>query len=225
MGYKPCLPFCVSGSNDQLPFGILMSKGICSRCGKLRRVAVRQPDGGALCCDCYSVTHKEICAICGKLHRVTARLPDGRAQCGRCFSVEHKERCSKCGEIRCVASRQGGVLCATCYTYASPDRVYAKYKSAAKTRGRDFLVSVEEFTVAFLSPCAYCGEKSDRMGIDRVDSSLGYVPGNIVSCCSCCNTMKSDLTVEEFQSHISKIHEQFCSKIKTGLIQPLRRVS
>ena len=35
-------------------------------------------------------------------------------------------------------------------------------------------------------------------GIDRVDSNKGYLLDNIVPCCTSCNTLKSNLTLEEF---------------------------
>jgi hypothetical protein len=36
-------------------------------------------------------------------------------------------------------------------------------------------------------PCAYCGripEQNKVWGLDRIDSSLGHIPGNLVPCCS-----------------------------------------
>jgi len=36
-------------------------------------------------------------------------------------------------------------------------------------------------------PCAYCGripEQGKVWGLDRIDSSLGHIPGNLVPCCS-----------------------------------------
>ena len=36
-------------------------------------------------------------------------------------------------------------------------------------------------------PCAYCGripEQNKVWGLDRIDSALGHVPGNLVPCCS-----------------------------------------
>ena len=57
------------------------------------------------------------------------------------------------------------------------------------------------------SPCYYCGEMDKRRikinddyvdlvinGIDRVDNSIGYIYGNVVSCCRSCNTKKGAVT-------------------------------
>lgn len=45
------------------------------------------------------------------------------------------------------------------------------------------------------------------VSIDRVDSNAGYTAGNIVLCCAIINSMKLDLTVEEFKKYIKLIHE------------------
>lgn len=38
-----------------------------------------------------------------------------------------------------------------------------------------------------------------KVTVDRVDSSVGYTPNNVVLCCSIVNTMKTNLGVEEFR--------------------------
>ena len=43
--------------------------------------------------------------------------------------------------------------------------------------------------------------------LDRVDSSKGYVKGNVVLCTWITNTMKSDLTLKQFKDTIVKIYE------------------
>lgn len=35
-------------------------------------------------------------------------------------------------------------------------------------------------------------------GLDRVDSALGYVYGNVVPCCGGCNGMKSNHSLDQF---------------------------
>ena len=62
-----------------------------------------------------------------------------------------------------------------------------------------------------MSPCFYCGaEKSnhkvtknckegfDHNGIDRIDSSKGYTPDNVVPCCKICNKAKMDMDQKDF---------------------------
>lgn len=42
-------------------------------------------------------------------------------------------------------------------------------------------------------------------GVDRVDSTKGYVADNMVPCCSVCNKLKMELEREEFLKHIYRI--------------------
>ena len=42
-------------------------------------------------------------------------------------------------------------------------------------------------------------------GIDRVDSSKGYLPNNVVACCTTCNRMKLDHSRNEFITHLKSI--------------------
>lgn len=51
--------------------------------------------------------------------------------------------------------------------------------------------------------CHYCGGTAG--GIDRVDSSRGYVVGNTVPCCRTCNNMKSDTTLEAWLEQMRTI--------------------
>jgi hypothetical protein len=44
-------------------------------------------------------------------------------------------------------------------------------------------------------------------GIDRIDSSKGYIKGNVLSCCRTCNVAKSDMNYDRFIEHINKIYK------------------
>jgi len=85
------------------------------------------------------------------------------------------------------------------------------YKNGARRRNIRFELSLKEFDEITKRFCVYCGGFSDSeienfCGIDRLDSSLGYVEGNVVPCCWMCNDMKGTLTSKEFINHIKKIH-------------------
>ena len=96
----------------------------------------------------------------------------------------------------------------------------ARHSSAR--RGRSFDMTVEQFGELMSQPCHYCGgdpatsvgysgrrtHKGLRNGIDRVDSSVGYVPSNCVPCCKYCNYAKRDRSVTDFLAHVSAIHHQ-----------------
>lgn len=78
----------------------------------------------------------------------------------------------------------------------TPKGRFAQYKGGAKRRGLIFDISLKEFIKITSSKCHYCGE--DGYGVDRLDSTIGYIKGNIVSACSTCNLMKQSMSEQEF---------------------------
>lgn len=73
----------------------------------------------------------------------------------------------------------------------------ARYKMAAisaNKRKKVFTLSLEEYAAEIQKPCYYCnghlGKVEMGIGLDRLDNSVGYITGNIVSCCRVCNTIK-----------------------------------
>ena len=85
--------------------------------------------------------------------------------------------------------------------------VYTTYKKGAKKRGLILGITFNEFVKILNKPCYYCGEKG--YGIDRLDSSMGYLKDNIVSCCSMCNYMKQSYTEEQFIEQCTKISDKW----------------
>lgn len=51
------------------------------------------------------------------------------------------------------------------------------------------------------------------MSIDRIDNSKGYIKGNVVWVSSIVNSMKNDLTEDEFVYVINLIYENIVKKI------------
>jgi hypothetical protein len=98
------------------------------------------------------------------------------------------------------------------------NRIYNTYRSNAKTKGREFSISKELLSTLLQQPCTYCGRIGQSSftygdftllynGIDRVDSSRGYVKDNVTTCCSRCNRGKLDLSVEEFKNWIEIVYD------------------
>jgi hypothetical protein len=79
------------------------------------------------------------------------------------------------------------------------------YKSAAKVRSLSFNLTFEQFMTFWQKPCFYCGNAIEKIGIDRVDTKNGYSMDDCVSCCSICNRMKMDHSVEKFLEHCRRI--------------------
>jgi hypothetical protein len=78
-------------------------------------------------------------------------------------------------------------------------------KKEAQKRGLEFSISDDEAWALCSGSCYYCGGFDDLNGIDRIDSTKGYIGGNCVSCCKLCNSAKGDLSTDDFIEHILNI--------------------
>lgn len=89
--------------------------------------------------------------------------------------------------------------------------LYDHYKSGARKRELDFQISHEDLKRTCQQNCYLCNkppsERKGRIkhgtpiitnGLDRLNSDLGYVEGNIAACCFKCNRMKNDTPLNEF---------------------------
>lgn len=81
---------------------------------------------------------------------------------------------------------------------------YKGYVTRAMNKSLPMTITQKEFDLIISLPCNYCGNLINN-GIDRIDSSLGYVLDNCQPCCPKCNTMKWTFTDEELITHIKKI--------------------
>jgi hypothetical protein len=149
--------------------------------------------------------------------------------------------CTKCkvsknpGEFSRDSKRKDGRCpqCKTCrraYRTANADALKAQrqiykdkpmsrfntYKASAKYRGYDWELSYAEFMVHWKKSCVHCDSAIETIGLDRIDPEKPYESTNVEPCCFNCNRMKSDLTTEDFLSHIRKIinHTDFPMKSK-----------
>lgn len=101
-------------------------------------------------------------------------------------------------------------------------QMYRSYRQAATLRGFVFGLSQDEFKSLTKQDCYYCGIRPQQSyeikandtapyiynGVDRLNSSNGYVLGNVVPCCGFCNRMKMDSNLEEFLSKIKSIFQK-----------------
>lgn len=98
------------------------------------------------------------------------------------------------------------------------NRTYNGYKQAAKSKGRDFELTREEFKSLIDDDCHYCGcapfntmrsrthgDDYKYNGIDRKDNSLGYIVSNCVTACAICNQAKHRFSYDEFMVWINRI--------------------
>lgn len=118
------------------------------------------------------------------------------------------------------------------YTKAQLLYVNAEYtycKNAAKTRMLEFSLSYDQFLQLIVDKCHYCGivpqlpteytnvlhvdrTQHHRNGIDRLDSSIGYVTQNCVTACETCNLAKNDMHIDSFLAWIARVYNH-----QTGL--------
>ena len=94
--------------------------------------------------------------------------------------------------------------------------LYSYYTRNALRRGLEFSLTNEEFREFTQKSCFYCGKppamrvKRDsgnggktngsytHNGVDRMNSKIGYVLNNCVSCCKICNRAKRDMDIQDF---------------------------
>jgi hypothetical protein len=81
----------------------------------------------------------------------------------------------------------------------------SSYKVRAKQKDLPFEISEEQYTGFLSSACYYCHRMTGANGIDRKDNTLGYTIDNCVACCSDCNYMKKNSSVECFVAHCFRI--------------------
>jgi hypothetical protein len=97
-----------------------------------------------------------------------------------------------------------------------PEERFKRFKRAARERGIEVLISYKDWlTIITNSFCHYCkGALPNKgSGIDRIDSSAGYVLENCRSCCGTCNTAKFRMTDPEFKLWIIKVYSWAVERI------------
>jgi hypothetical protein len=184
----------------------------CARCGK----DVRK----------RSDNHSAYCISCGR----------SRAWDGRRLSDSIKRECVKCGKeitLKRKSWLNGTKMCPVCrsshaklkYGEATFNAIYNRYKGGAKKKGLEFKITKNKFKIIAKEKCFYCGKTPSNTkaslynngdfiynGIDRIDSSKGYVMGNIVSCCKDCNYAKNILSQKDFYKLIENIYNNLKNK-------------
>lgn len=90
---------------------------------------------------------------------------------------------------------------------------HRKYHNVKEDKEKNFIDITEEYLNDLYKQqegkCYYSGiefNKDYRPSVDRLDSSKGYIKGNVVICEDKINRMKSDLTLEQFEERILNIY-------------------
>lgn len=107
-------------------------------------------------------------------------------------------------------------------------QLYARFIKNSRQRNLISNIYFENFKLLIFKPCYYCGieysctkqdigrnrknhsnKKIFYNGLDRIDSSKGYIIDNVVPCCKYCNQAKSNLSEEEFKNLIKRIYKNY----------------
>lgn len=111
------------------------------------------------------------------------------------------------------------------------NRAYTKIKNRFNGTGqsdkKDKLITFDHFSHLSYGNCFYCGGTPNKIlrdriknsneiiyvnGIDRINSSQGYIDGNVRSCCKRCNQAKMELCENDFKKLIINIYNHWASK-------------
>lgn len=100
----------------------------------------------------------------------------------------------------------------------TPKGRFITLKSNARKRSIEVNLSLEHYQELVSSGlCFYCHAPLPEVGhgIDRIDSSKGYVIGNVRACCKMCNIAKSVVSEQEFKDWIQRIYKHWGSDVET----------
>ena len=99
--------------------------------------------------------------------------------------------------------------------------LYRNYRDRAKRNKLDFSLDPLDFKHLVVQNCHYCGQSPLQQinskyngafiynGIDRKNNSFGYIKENCVACCKKCNTLKRDMSYDEFIEYFTKIYNNW----------------
>ena len=140
-----------------------------------------------------------------------------RNECRPCKSIKdkeyHKSKKDYFNELNRQYSKNNKEKIAE-YNKARAGQTKTKWsmlKRTAKYKSIELNISFEQFKELTESNCYYCNGKMKDDGIwgyniDRIDSSKGYIVGNILPCCKYCNTIKNNfLTKEETKAAVEAV--------------------
>ena len=196
----------------------------CS-CGTVRAIPLhRLTSGKSKSCGCSRIIPKDLTGqvfghlkvISRDLERKSKRIHwNCLCACGTASSVDG-------ASLRRGASRSCGCVHGKRPGDSARDAVITAYKNSAKKRGHHWSLSDNEMDSLFGGKCAYCGAIPSNLmvkrrgngsftysGIDRIDNKVGYIAGNVVSCCRDCNRAKNNHSVDEFREWAVRLRDTF----------------
>lgn len=108
---------------------------------------------------------------------------------------------------------------------AAANALYRRYMNRDRNKKRLSDISSEDFLYLTQMNCYYCDKFPTQEikfrtcngaytynGLDRRDNSLGYTKVNSVACCKICNSMKLDMSEEDFLNHLRRVSKHVDSR-------------
>ncbi|MEZ2310803.1 hypothetical protein AB6809_29585 [Paraburkholderia sp. RCC_158] len=147
---------------------------------------------------------------CGEKVAVSQEhLGRGTKSCGCMFWDQASERMRKASDASATKRTLAPGLVAK-------NVILLGYKYRASKKKFAWGLSDEQFFELVQGNCDYCGHPPSQTvtrgagsfkynGIDRIENTLGYVTGNVVSCCGVCNKAKRDLPFDEWVAWLDRL--------------------
>lgn len=154
-----------------------------------------------------------VCNKCGE-SAVDKFYKTNKKYCKVCTSARSNERYHSLKSEDKAAYRERSRLWQTNNIF---QQRFLAARSRARAKGIDFNITKDYIVELYEKQggkCFYSGiplskRLNDRhvLSIDRVDSDKGYVADNVVISCAIVNSMKNDMTKDEFTSIIESIYQ------------------
>ena len=168
----------------------------------------------------------DLTAVRDSGRRTSYRSPIWLFRC-KCGNEEERSALSIQASMKKHVTRGTKISCLECHKkrgwrhepgVANYNHIKLMYKKHAKERGFQWRLDDIHFDRLVQENCHYCGAPPSNIsrikdlngefiyqGIDRIDSSMDYVPFNCVSCCAICNYAKLDTPYLDFIAWIKRV--------------------
>lgn len=190
----------------------------CINCGRKQQIATNKFKTHK--CDCVRFVGKTRGYL--TIHSYSEVYDKWICSCGNCGNddvlvsgsyLKNNYKSANCGCLSRLTGDDPHVVLFRNYKR----RIVAVHNRKYKHTGK--VISFYEYEKIVLQGCDYCGRHPNQPqyvnggdviythGVDRVDSSIGYVSGNCVPSCFVCNRMKSDMDAVEFALWIRDVYD------------------
>ena len=186
----------IRGCKSQLENGYSFSK--CMECLEKDRIKDNLKRHNVKECIIQADEGKKICSICCIQYDISEYK-------GK--KIETKS-CKKCRDQNKKQDKLRDKTHRNLIAKININQSFRSYIKEAKRRNIDFQLSKEDFMNIVKKNCYYCCDMNEEKkfnGIDRIDSSKGYLLENCISCCTLCNYYKNKHSISLFMKRVEHI--------------------